>query len=238
MCGRFAQKSERKIITEEFYIQEFLSDVYISYNIAPGQNAGVVIRGNKYVQFRWGLVPFWAADPKIGYRMINARAETVAQKSSFRKAFVKRRCLIPADGFYEWKKEGKYKTPFFVTHRRGRPMGFAGLWEVWRPKEARDDLFSAELAPPSDQRYGSTLYTFTIITTNAHERMRELHDRMPVVIMPNRRAEWLDPENENIPSLLNLLTPLPDDEMEFYEVSRIVNSPKNNSPECIQPIQG
>jgi len=298
MCGRFTQKSERKIITEEFYIQEFLSDVYISYNIAPGQNAGVVIRDrvNKYAQFRWGLVPFWADDPKIGYRMINARAETVAEKPSFRKAFVKRRCIIPADGFYEWKKEGAYKTPFFVTHRSGRPVGFAGLWEVWQPKEAREEkkisggieterfdtqssdkgisrgrsqnvfnqntetqenegqkkiesakdsnaqgeLFYTEGGPTINQSYGSSLnaslHTFTIITTNANEKMRKLHDRMPVVIRPGRREEWLDPENKDTSRLLELLVPLPDDEIEFYEVSRIVNSPKNNSPECILPL--
>lgn len=298
MCGRFTQKSERKIITEEFYIQEFLSDVYISYNIAPGQNAGVVIRnrGNQYIQFRWGLVPFWADDPKIGYRMINARSETVAEKPSFRRAFVKRRCLIPADGFYEWKKEGKYKTPFFITHRSGKSMGFAGLWEVWRPEEAHEkekasgdekavgteapppdnkknrglnaavyhqntktqekerpkkglsatdlnvqgDLFSAETGPTSNQSPDSTLntslHTFTIITTNANEKMRELHDRMPVVIPPDRRNEWLDPDNEDVPHLLELLGPIASDEIEFYEVSRMMNSPKNNSPECIQPL--
>jgi len=298
MCGRFTQKSERKIITEEFYIQEFLSDVYISYNIAPGQNAGVVISDSvkKYAQFRWGLVPFWADDPKIGYRMINARAETVAEKPSFRRAFVKRRCLIPADGFYEWKKEGAYKTPFFITHRSGRPMSFAGLWEMWRPKETHEkgksagneeparldtpppdnrksrglnaavynqnteawgkerqkkglsatdsnmqgDLFSAETGPTSNKSPDSTLNTsldtFTIITTNANDKMRELHDRMPVVIPPDRRNEWLDPDNEDAPHLLELLVPIPSCEIDFYEVSRMVNSPKNNSPECIQPI--
>jgi putative SOS response-associated peptidase YedK len=295
MCGRFTQKSERKIITEDFYIQEFLSDVYICYNIAPGQNAGIVFRDrvNTYAQFRWGLVPFWADDPKIGYRMINARAETVAQKPSFKRAFVKRRCIVPADGFFEWRKGGAYKTPFFVTHRSGRPMGFAGLWEVWRPKELREkekgtggalagqfgspspdatehgevnddvhrnkeegarnkkktitadskvqgDLFSVETAPASDRSSDSSLntslYTFTIITTNANDKMRELHDRMPVMIPPSRRAEWLDPDNGDTSRLLELLVPSPNEEIEFYEVSRMVNSPKNNSPECIQPL--
>lgn len=304
VCGRFTQKSERKIITEEFYVQEFLSDVYISYNIAPGQEAGVIFRDrvNTYARFRWGLVPFWAKDPKIGYRMINARGETVAKKPSFKRAFAKQRCIIPADGFYEWKKGGAYKTPFFVTHYSGRPMAFAGLWEVWKPKEVRGkkpdgtaadridiqhpedgknggldegfnrnkngklykdshrvnkeergkiksgkgggsdiqgDLFSSDAGSSSISSHDSTntpLYTFTIITTSANEKMRELHDRMPVIIPPSRRSEWLDPGNEDTSRLTGLLVPISSDEIEFYEVSRIVNSPKNNSPECIQPL--
>ena len=132
MCGRFTQKSERKIISLEFYVQDFLSDVFVNYNVAPTQDAGVIVRDDvyRYVRYRWGLVPFWSKDPKIGNRMINARAETVAEKPSFRNAFTKRRCLVPADGFFEWKKESGYKTPYYIYYSTGKPMSFAGLWET------------------------------------------------------------------------------------------------------------
>ncbi len=220
MCGRFIQKSERKIITEEFYVQEFLDEVIISYNIAPGQNAGIILNKGKnvYAQYKWGLVPSWAKDPSIGNKMINARAETAQEKPSFRQAFKSRRCLIPADGFYEWKKEGKYKIPFYIYNKSEKPISMAGLWEGWKDKE------------------GKTIHTFTIITTDANSVLEELHNRMPVIIPPEKRAFWLDPNNDATAQLASLLEPYDASALTFHEVSRFVNSPQNNTPQCIAPL--
>jgi putative SOS response-associated peptidase YedK len=238
MCGRFTQKSERKIISLEFYIKDFLSDVLVNYNVAPSQDAGVIIHDDvyRYVRYRWGLVPFWSRDTKIGNRMINARAETVAEKPSFRNAFAKRRCLVPADGFYEWKRENGFKTPYYIYHATGKPMSFAGLWESWTPKAEKSeqhtesDLFSTHVEKPPP------LNTFTIITTEANEKLKGLHDRMPVVITPAKRDVWLSPDTRP-DQLEELLRPLPSEEIMFHEVSRMVNTPQNNSPECIEPIK-
>jgi len=220
MCGRFIQKAEQKIISEEFYIAEFINDVITSYNVAPGQNAGIIInRGNNvYVQHRWGLVPSWAKDPQIGNRMINARAETAAQKPSFKSAFRSRRCLVPVDGFYEWKRADGYKIPYFIHHRSKRPFSLAGLWETWKSPE------------------GSPLCTFTIITTDANTALRTLHDRMPVVIPPEKRLLWLD-SDADVHDITPLLRPCDSSELLFHEVSRMVNSPNNNSPQCIVPVE-
>ena len=220
MCGRFVQKSERKIITEEFYILGFLNDVYISYNIAPGQNAGVIINEGKnlYSQFKWGLVPSWSKDTKIGYKMINARAETVAQKPSFRSAFAARRCLVPVDGFYEWKKIGSNKAPFFIYSNTGRPLSLGGLWEAWQDTE------------------GKSLRTFTIITTEANKSLEDIHHRMPVIVPPDKRSLWLDGNIKQKGKLLDILEPYAGEEIIFHEVDRFVNSPKNNLPECIKKV--
>ncbi len=268
MCGRFTQKSERRIISLEFYVQDFRSDVFINYNVSPGQSAGVIIYDSDfcYDQYRWGLVPYWAKDPAIGNRMINARAETVTEKPSFRKAFERRRCLIPADGFFEWKKEDGRKTPYYIFSSSGKPMGFAGLWETWCPHEIR---YQGKGTTSEQHRYSGftetgrlegqegggvnmkstseypsgeypskekPLHTFTIITTSANEKMHRLHERMPVIIPPEKRELWLNPEEKNLDHLLDLLKPLPAEGLDFYEVSRLVNSPQNNSPECIQPL--
>lgn len=222
MCGRFTQKSERKTISIEFYVQEFISDVFLSYNVAPGQEAGVILRDGetRYDRFKWGLVPIWSKTPQAG-RMINARAETVAEKPSFRNGFKKKRCLVPADGFYEWKKTGAVKIPYYIYGASGRPLGMAGLWESWRPK-------GEEEAQP--------LLTFTIITTAANARMAELHDRMPVILKPEDRDTWLDSRSDP-DDLLELLTPCPPDSIDFHRVSTLVNSPQNNVPACIIPAE-
>ena len=231
MCGRFTQKAERKIISLEFYIKDFLSDVLVNYNVAPTQDAGVIISDDvyRYVRYRWGLVPFWSKDPKIGNRMINARAETVAEKPGFRNAFVKRRCLVPADGFYEWKKENGFKTPYYIYHATRKPISFAGLWESWTPRPEKE-----ELQPEAEKP--APLHTFTILTTGANEKLKQLHDRMPVVIPPEMRDVWLNPNTQR-DRLIELLQPLPSEEVEFHEVSRMVNSPQNNSPDCINPVK-
>jgi putative SOS response-associated peptidase YedK len=238
MCGRFTQKSERSIISREFYIQEFVSEVYISYNVAPSEEAGVVLRdpqdpggGNLYARLRWGLVPFWAEDPGIGTRMINARAESVASKASFKNAFRHRRCLVPVDGFFEWKKQQGGKQPFYVRLASGRPMGLAGLWEAWEGS-GKPPQPSVRERPPGN---GELLYTFTIITTGANENVRGLHDRMPAIIPPERRDDWLGTGPGAPEELLDLLAPAPEEWVEFYPVSREVNSPRNKSPRCIEP---
>lgn len=230
MCGRFTQKSERKIISLEFYVQDFASDVFINYNVAPGQDAGVIVRDDvyRYIRYRWGLIPFWAKDPTIGNRMINARAESVAEKPSFKRAFSQRRCLVPADGFYEWKKEGNFKRPYYIYNAKNKPMSFAGLWETWFPKEGTFPNFTATKEEP--------LHTFTIITTEANQKLQQLHDRMPVIIPEDKREQWLNSEASS-GDLEELLVPLTASEIEFHEVSRMVNSPQNNSPQCIEPVE-
>ena len=222
MCGRFIQKSERRIIAEEFYVQEFVDPLVVSYNVAPGQTAGVILGakgGNEYARYRWGLVPSWAKDPVIGNRMINARSETIAEKPSYRSAFRKRRCLVPVDGFYEWKKDGKLKVPFFIHQQSGRPFSLAGLWESWNDPD------------------GKRLLTFTIITTDANERLRALHERMPVIIPPGARKLWLDGSAEDMKPLFDLLRPSEEKLLDYYEVTRFVNSPLNNTPECVEPVK-
>lgn len=170
---------------------------------------------------QWGLVPSWAKDPKIGNRLINARAESVADKPAFRAAFRRRRCLVPADGYYEWQKRPGGKLPFLIHLPHDRPFAFAGLWEAWRP-------------PGSDE----SLYTCTVITTDANERTRPIHDRMPVILNPEHYNLWLDPKLQDASKLQPLLRPLESSELHADPVSTRVNSPRNDDPGCveIQPL--
>jgi putative SOS response-associated peptidase YedK len=220
MCGRFVRKSTITIIEDEFDIYEVQWAFEPSYNIAPSQDIACVIGngGNRLAKFRWGLVPFWAEDPAIGYKMINARAETVAQKKSFARAFRKQRCLVVADGFYEWRKlaDGKRKIPMYVHLKADRPFGFAGLYENWKSKD------------------GMVLQTCTIITTQPNALMAPIHNRMPVIIAPEKRKIWLDREIQDASILMPLLAPYDANEMEAYEVSKRVNSPSFNDPDCIR----
>jgi len=234
MCGRFTQKSERKVLGEEFFIQEFTDHVVVSYNVAPGQKAGIVINDGttRYVQFFWGLVPSWSKDPKIGSRMINARGETVADKPSFKGPFRTKRCIVPVDGFYEWQKRDKGKVPFYIHRSTGMPFGLAGLWEFWVPKEIGRQ----------EEGNSTPLYTFTIITTKASPALSALHDRMPVIIPKERIGRWLSggerSEERRPPGQESerFLVPYSGGDLSFHEVSRFVNSPGNNSPECIEPV--
>ena len=167
----------------------------------------------------WGLIPSWAKDMSIGNKMINARAETVAEKASFKKPFKDKRCLVLANGFYEWKKtDKKNKIPYYFMLKSKQPFAFAGLWEEWKNPE------------------GEKILSFTIITTKANELMEPIHDRMPVILKENVETQWLDPENKDTDKLLSLLQPYPAGLMESYRVSDIVNSPKNDIPACVEPI--
>jgi len=194
------------------------------YNIAPGQpvlNVFETSSGRRAAMFRWGLVPSWAKDDRIGYQMINARSETALEKPSFKRAFAKRRSVIPADSFYEWRKEGTKKIPMRFLLKSRQVFVFAGLWEAWRPPGSE-----------SEER----LFTCTILTTTSNELIREVHDRMPVILAAEDVDTWLDPETP-AEAAAQLCKPYPAELMEAYEVSPVVNSAKHDSPECIEPAR-
>jgi putative SOS response-associated peptidase YedK len=191
------------------------------YNVAPSQPVAVVANNGKNAVefFKWGLVPSWAKDPEIGNRMINARAETLSEKPSFRAAYKRRRCLILADGFYEWQPipGSKSKTPMLIKLKSGEPFAFAGLWEAWHPDQ-EDALLSC-----------------AIVTTTPNALMEKIHNRMPVILKPGAYPLWLDPAEQTPAALDKLLKPFPAPQMTAFAVSRLVNDPKNDSPECITP---
>ncbi|RLQ90428.1 SOS response-associated peptidase [Planomicrobium sp. Y74] len=224
MCGRFALYADYKVILERFDIDQasFDEDEYEpSYNIAPSQQvAAVVSDGNKnrLGRLKWGLIPPWAKDTKIGYKMINARSETAAEKPSYRNAFKKKRCLVVADSFYEWRKEETGKTPMLIKMKSGEPFAFAALWESWESPE------------------GDTVHSCSILTTKPNEIMASIHDRMPVILSKEAEKIWLDPNVQDFELLESLLKPYDDGELEAYEVSDEVNSPKNNNPALIRKI--
>jgi putative SOS response-associated peptidase YedK len=203
----------------EFGVQEITDDLQPSFNIAPTQLVAVVLNSGtkQLVSMRWGLVPYWATDPVIGSKLINARAETLTTRATFKEAFRRRRCLILADGFFEWQKHGATKTPMFIHLKPERTFAFAGLYETWTPP------------------IGEPLVTCSIITTVPNELVDPIHDRMPVILPKAAEDFWLDPALEDNLRLLDLLQPYPAAEMAAYTVSKVVNSVKNDSPECIVP---
>jgi len=220
MCGRFTLHHPAAEVAEVFGVQQVLFPITPRYNIAPSQPVAVVLREGDIRcldAYKWGLVPSWARDPKVGNRMINARAETLSEKPSFRAAFARRRCLIPADGFYEWKREGDARRPFHIRLRDGRPFALAGLWEEWQAPD------------------GAPLRTCAIITVEPNPLMAQVHNRMPAILGPEAREVWLDPSVNQGRDLQRLLTPYPDQEMEAYPVSKRVNAPVFDDPACIQP---
>ena len=218
MCGRFTQFSVLETLKQYFPIDSVTCDVTPSYNVAPTQEILNIHKEGKYLLTRrhWGLVPFWAKDLSAASRMINARAETAAQKPSFRNAFKHRRCLIPADGFYEWQKIEKRKQPHFLTLTSKEPFAFAGLWEVWEKKE------------------GMRHESCTILTTEAKGDIRDIHHRMPVILPPDAFKAWLDPENKDTQSLETLIQNEHLQTLSGYPVSTFVNSPRNNTATCIE----
>ncbi len=209
-------------IAEVFALSEVPS-LEPRYNIAPTQLVPTVLRklehsDRQFQMLRWGLIPSWAKEPGIGARLINARAETVTEKPSFRTAFRHRRCLVVADGFYEWQRQERKKQPFYFRLQDGKPFAFAGLWEHW---EAPD---------------GELIESCTILTTAANELLRPIHDRMPVILDRKDYDLWLDPTVQKIEPLQHVLRPYQSEAMISYQVSTAVNNPANNSPECINSL--
>jgi putative SOS response-associated peptidase YedK len=219
MCGRFSLFGDIRSLKEQFHF-DFTDDIDARYNIAPGQDILTLIdngNGRLGTSMRWGLIPFWADDEKIGYRMINARAETIDEKASFKHALKKRRCLILTDGFYEWKKDGKQKQPYRFGMKNKKPFALAGLWENWN-------------------KGGKNITSCTIITTSPNEVTEKIHDRMPVILPENKIDMWLDCSLEDSQTLKELLVPYDAASMEAYPVSTAINSAKNEGKELIAPI--
>jgi putative SOS response-associated peptidase YedK len=225
MCGRYALAQEHEALRIRFGFSEESAPAFTHsprFNIAPTQIAPIITNGQemKLRAMRWGLIPHWAKDAAIGNSLINARADTVAEKPSFRDSFKKRRCLVPATGFFEWKKEplSKSKQPFFIGARNRDIFSFAGLWSLWKNPETAEEMLS-----------------YTILTTEPNELMREIHNRMPVMLPAEREKDWLDLASS--PGLLReLLAPYPAELMDAFPVSKVVNSPRNDSPACIAPL--
>lgn len=220
MCGRFVRSSSIGEIAEHFGVEKPSVEMEASYNVAPTQDILIINnRGEKQlIKCHWGFVPPWSKDMSVGYRMINARSETVAEKPSFKAAFRKQRCLVIANGFYEWKKEKKRKMPVYVQLKSGKPFGFAGLYSVW--------------ISPEDEK----ICTCTILTTESNALVSSVHDRMPVVIPRDKEDLWLDPNVHDIDMLKDLLQSFPSEDMELIYVSDKVNSPRYDSPENIKAI--
>jgi putative SOS response-associated peptidase YedK len=224
MCGRFLLTTPASGVADLFGLDE-VPALSPRYNIAPGQPIAVVriAEGGgrrECMSLRWGLVPSWAADPGAAGQLINARAETVAQKPSFRTPFRRRRCLVPADGFYEWKSAGRRKQPFAIRLRGGGPFAFAGLWDRW-------------LAPG-----GAVLESAAVLTTEANDLVRPVHDRMPVILCPEDHAAWLNPGRQHADELRPLLAPFPAELMTAFPVGAWVSDARHEGPRCLEPGDG
>jgi len=219
MCGRYSLTTPEDQLVEVFDVPPLTFDYRARYNIAPSQDVPVVAsdrRGTRLGMLRWGFVPVWADNPSIGSRMINARAETLRNKPAFKRAVISRRCLVPADGFYEWAAEDGRKVPYWIHSPDREPMGFAGVWERWH-LQGTEPVFS-----------------MAIITVDANEGIRHLHDRMPAIVPAADRKAWLDAETP-VQDALRLLKPY-EGALEAHPVSTLVNSPANDEPECIEPV--
>lgn len=209
MCGRFDLHAEPVKIQKDFGIDHFSVDYHPSHNIAPSRQIIIVKDdGKRYLaQCRWGFIPSWADDAGIGFKMINARAETIAVKPAFKDAFRKHRCLVIANGFFEWRREGKAKIPFYIRMKAETLIGFAGIFNIWKSLE------------------GEEICSCAIITTEANDLIRPIHDRMPVIIPKDKEDIWLDPKNTDTNQLKSLLVPYPSEEMEMQNVSPVMNTP-------------
>lgn len=226
MCGRFSLTTAPEAMRELFDYENF-PNLQPRYNIAPTQEVAVVrpaaVGGaRELAMLRWGLVPHWAKDISIGARMINARAETVADKPAFRDAFAKRRCLVAADGFYEWRTEDGKKQPFRIGMKGGAAFAFAGLWESWSPPDA------PETEP--------ALETVTIVTTAANDKLHPIHHRMPVILDAADYGAWMDADGVDSKAAQALLKPFAAEPMAFYRVNPVVNNARNDTPACIEPL--
>lgn len=221
MCGRYTQSAPSDLLHDLLQLESAV-EVSPRYNIAPSQEAAVIRvdasdAARRLVSLRWGLVPFWAKDAGIGNRMINARAETVADKPAYRSSFRRQRCLVVATGFYEWQQTSGPKQPFLFQMENGQPFAMAGLWDRW-------------------EKGDGPLETFTIITTDPNEIVEPVHRRMPVILQPSDYTVWLDPEQGDKALLSSLLKPFPPERMEGFPVSTYVNNPANEGPRCIEPL--
>jgi len=223
MCGRYSLTMAPEALRRLFDF-DTTPNLQPRYNVAPTQSLPVLRttgggKGRELAMLNWGFIPSWAKEASTGGKMINARSETVAEKPSFRDAFQHRRCLVPADGFYEWRREGEVKQPFRIGMKGGKPFAFAGLWECW---EGTGDETAVE--------------TFTILTTVANRKLRPIHHRMPAILAPESYGIWLDTRPDNTNRALSVLKPFSDEPMAFYRVSTRVNGPRNDDPDCVKPI--
>jgi putative SOS response-associated peptidase YedK len=252
MCGRFVQVSSPDLLVERFNVDELESPRHEpSYNVAPRASVYAVRdrledegRRRYLSELRWGLVPSWAKDTKVGDRMINARAESLADKPAYERAFRRHRCLVPAEGFYEWQRRGGRKQPMFIHRRDGEPMAFAGLWAAWRGeggsansrrKAGARDGDKKETDPNEANR--DWLRSCAIVTTNANDTIAPLHDRMPVVLEERDWRHWLDPAIRETGALERLLVPASNELLVAYPVSSAVNSADNDGPELVERVE-
>lgn len=226
MCGRSSlTKTEKEI--EKRFNATFYSDELErynplpNYNVAPSHMHPVITNEepDKIHFYKWGLIPFWAKDAKIGYKMINARSETVMQKNSFKKPLESRRCIVPFDGFYEWKREGKSKTPFYITTTNVDIFSVAGLWERWKSHDT-----------------GEEIYSFTVLTQSPNDMMSKIHDRMPAILLPDQEKIWLDMSLSS-EEVLKIIEPYPEEFMKAVQVSSRVGNVRNNDPSLIEPVK-
>lgn len=217
MCGRYTLVKKAEDIEKRFHVQIEEDTLHPSYNAAPTQNLPVISNDNPGLAayYKWGLIPFWAKDAAIGNKLINARAETLLEKPAFKKSLQSKRCLVIADGFYEWQKNGKTKQPYRITLKDNGLFAFAGLWDEWKNEQ------------------GNKIRSFTIITTSPNALMESIHDRMPVILNPSDEKHWLS-TNLKAEDALDLLQPYDAGKMQAYQVSKQVNSPANNMPELIE----
>ncbi|HWD04045.1 MAG TPA: SOS response-associated peptidase [Amycolatopsis sp.] len=240
MCGRYAATKDPAKLIDEFAAVDLTEGAAREdYNVAPTKNVVTVVQRHPRDAegqvledepaerslriMKWGLVPFWAKDPAVGSRMINTRAETAAEKPAFKRALASRRCLVPADGWFEWRRTGKEKEPFYMTDPSGASLAFAGIWESWRPKESTSDT--------------QPVITFSIITTDAAGQLRSIHDRMPLVVPREHWDGWLDPDTSAVG---DLLVPTPPDIVESLElrpISNLVNNVRNNGPQLLARLE-
>jgi putative SOS response-associated peptidase YedK len=233
MCGRFTSRTPAADLAAYFGVDEVVApDLGARFNVAPTDEVYAVAESSDGTRrlgtFRWGLIPFWSKDDRGGAKMINARAEGVADKPAFKRAFERKRCIVPADGFYEWERTGgTRKQPWYIRRADGAPMAFAGLWDSWRPADSDD---------PSE-REARKVRSCTIITGEPNEAVARLHDRMPVLLPPDAWDAWLDPDNHDVASLQGLLVPAPASLLELLPVSTAVNTVTNEGPELIEPVE-
>lgn len=222
MCGRYTLARSQQELSERFGIKQLFVDLEPRYNIAPSQSVPVVIsdEGERKLQaYQWGLIPAWVKDLQKTKPLINARCESLIEKASFKNSFKKRRCIVPAEGFFEWKKQGAQKRPMFIHSADSELIAFAGIWDEWRTEE------------------GTPVRTFCIITTEANSLVSDVHDRMPAILDKDAEAKWLDESINDPQQLMELLHPCPENRLKMHEVSPRVNSFKEDCAELIEPAE-